>query len=191
MATSQDDSGSNVSASNVSFNSTSVSQENVFYYRPNNDFQIYIIYCKEITLNELAAQLLNDHLYSTCNYFYSNNHFKFYFQHPNDQRIYHINCEIISHSAIVQHLNLNFFGINLRQSEQQRQQQPLEFTNDHKQNLEFHLRRSLIDYLAPNMIAENENQIANNINLVNIRPRNVTDNNQSPTSQQDNNNRLG
>ncbi|CAG8442874.1 2698_t:CDS:1 [Funneliformis caledonium] len=190
MATSQDDSGlSNASASNASHNSTSVSQENGFFYRPNNDFQIYIIYCKEITLNELTSQLLNIHLYSTCNYLYSNNHFEFYFQHPNDQRIYHIDCEMIPHSAIVQHLNLNVFGIELRQNDQQ---SLLEFTNDHKQNLEFHLRRSLIDYLAPNMISGNENQIdgANNTSLVNIRPRNVTDNNQSPTSQQDNNNRL-
>ncbi|CAI2166088.1 266_t:CDS:1 [Funneliformis geosporum] len=132
-----------------------VPQESLFYFRPNNDFQIYLVFCKEITSNELIAEL-------SYNYLNANEIFVFYFQHPYDQRIYHVDCEMISHSAIVQHLNLNFFGIELRHNDQQ-QQQPLEFTYDHKQNLEFHLRRSLVDYLAPN---------------------------QPSTSQQDNNNQL-
>ncbi|CAG8523747.1 10271_t:CDS:1 [Funneliformis mosseae] len=123
-----------------------VPHEAVFFYRPNNDFQIYLVYCKEITLNELISQLLNNYLYLNYNYLYSNNLFVFYFQHPNDQRIYHVACEMISHSKIVQHLNSHIFGIELLQNEQQ---PPLEFSNNHKQNLEFHLRQFLIDYLIP------------------------------------------
>ncbi|CAI2173803.1 13953_t:CDS:1 [Funneliformis geosporum] len=94
-------------------------QETLFYYRPNNDFQIDLVYCKEIALNELITEL-------SYNYLYSNEIFVFYFQHPYNQRIYHVACEMISHSAIVQHLNLNVFGIDLSQSDQQ---PPLETIN--------------------------------------------------------------
>ncbi|CAI2170113.1 10478_t:CDS:1 [Funneliformis geosporum] len=128
--------------------STLLPQEKLFYYRPNNDFQIYLVYCKEITLNELTVELLNNYFYSSYNYLYSNKIFVFYFKHPYDLKIYHVACEMISHSAIVQHLNLNVCGLELSQSDQQ-QQQPLEFTSDHKYNLEFHLRRSLVNDLAP------------------------------------------
>ncbi|CAG8714077.1 5527_t:CDS:2 [Funneliformis mosseae] len=62
----------------------------------------------------------------------SNNLFEFYFQHPNDQRINKVACEMISHSNIVQYLNLNIYG--LRRSELQ-QQSPLNFSNRHKEIL--------------------------------------------------------
>ena len=117
--------------------------EHSFYYRPCNDFQIYLVNCKRITISKLISEL-NNHLSSSHNCIYSNNLFVFYFQHPNDQRIYQVACEMISHSIIVQYLNLNVFGFELKQSEQQQQ---LEFSKIHKQNLEFHLRQFLIDYL--------------------------------------------
>ncbi|CAI2172290.1 883_t:CDS:1 [Funneliformis geosporum] len=114
-----------------------------FYYRPFNDFQIYLINYKEITLNELIINTLypsRDHHYYDL--------FVFYFQHPNDQKIYQVTCRMFSHSIIVQYLNLNLFG--LRQNEQQ-QQQSLEFSNKHKENLEFHLRQFLTDNLGSNI----------------------------------------
>ncbi|CAG8747383.1 3484_t:CDS:1, partial [Funneliformis mosseae] len=61
-----------------------------FYYRPNNDVQIYFITYKEITFNELISQLLINNLYPSSNRRCSNNLFEFYFQHPNDQRIYKV-----------------------------------------------------------------------------------------------------
>ncbi|CAI2183737.1 8682_t:CDS:1 [Funneliformis geosporum] len=134
----------------------SIPHETVFYYRPNNDFQIYLVCCKEITLNELISQLLINYLYSPYNNdLYSNELFVFYFQHPNGQRIYHVTCEMISHSNIVQYLNSNIYGIELKQSEQQ---PPLEFSNNHKQNLEFHLKQFLTDYLVSH---ENLNDVFN------------------------------
>jgi len=129
----------------INGNQPPLQHKSTFYYRPNNDFQIYLVNCKEITFNELIFQLLNNYLYSSHNYLYSNNLFVFYFQHPNDQRIYQVASEMISHSMIVQYLNLNVYGINLNQS---KQHQPMEFSNTHKQNLELHLRQFLIDYLA-------------------------------------------
>jgi len=143
-----------------------------FYYRPCNDFQIYLIICIEITLNELISQLLIDDLYSSRNHIYSNNSFVFYFQHPNDQRIYKVACEMISHSIIVQYLNSNICGIELKQSEQQQQQQPLEFSNKHKENLEFHLRQSLIDNLTSNINVGHGMSSSSYASLVNIANNN-------------------
>ncbi|CAG8474243.1 12693_t:CDS:1 [Funneliformis mosseae] len=75
--------------------------ECLFYYRPNNDVQIYLITYKEITFNELISQLLINNLYSSNNPLCSNYLFEFYFQHPNDQKFYKVACEMISHSIIV------------------------------------------------------------------------------------------
>ncbi|CAI2191541.1 6968_t:CDS:1 [Funneliformis geosporum] len=130
-----------------------------FYYRPNNDVQIYLIIYKEITLNELISQLLINNLYPSNDRLCSNNLFTFYFQHPNDQKIYKVVCEMISHSNIVQYLNFNILG--LRQNEQQ-QKQPLEFSNRHKETLEFHLRQFLTDNLVSNSIGDGSNSSLNN-----------------------------
>ncbi|GBC09885.1 hypothetical protein RclHR1_00920003 [Rhizophagus clarus] len=144
-----------------------INQENVivseysFFYRPCNDFQIYHITCKEKTSDELIFQLLNNCLYSS-HYLYTDDIFVFYFQQPNDKRIYQITCEMVPHSLIVQYLNLNIYGIELKQNEQQQQQQ---FSDRHKENLEFHLKQFLFDYLAPkedNLIDENMNNSVTN-----------------------------
>ncbi|CAG8613536.1 5308_t:CDS:1 [Funneliformis caledonium] len=148
-------------------NTQSPSQETEwsFYYRPNNDVQIYLITYKVITFNELISQLLINNLYPSSNRLCSNNLFEFYFQHPNDQRIYKVACEMISHSNIVQYLNLNILG--LRQSELQ-QQSPLDFSNRHKENLEFHLRQFLTDNLVSNSIG------SSNSNMINTFQPNTT-----------------
>src|SRR6266498_2217245 len=111
-----------------------INQENVvmaeysFFYRPYNDFQIYHIICKEKTSDELISQILDNCLYSS-HYVYSNDLFVFYFQQPNDKRIYQITCEMVPHSIIVQFLNLNVYGIQINQNNQQQQR---EFSNRHK-----------------------------------------------------------
>jgi hypothetical protein len=134
-----------------------INQENVvmseysFFYRPCNDFQIYHVVCKEKTSDELVSQLLNNCLYSS-HYLFSNDLFVFYFQQPNDKRIYQITCEMVPHSFILQYLNLNIYGIEIKQDEhrqQQQQQRHQEFSDRHKENLEFHLKQLLFDYLTP------------------------------------------
>ncbi|CAG8585557.1 11708_t:CDS:2 [Funneliformis caledonium] len=77
-----------------------------FYYKPFNDFQIYLINNKETTLNELIINTL----YPPHNY-YNYDIFIFYFQHPNGQKIYKVTCQMASHSTIVQYLNLNIYGL--------------------------------------------------------------------------------
>ncbi|CAI2162706.1 3602_t:CDS:1 [Funneliformis geosporum] len=140
-------------------NTQSLSQELEwsFYYRPNNDVQIYLITYKEITFNELISQLLTNNLYSSNNRLCSSNLFTFYFQHPNDQKIYKVVCEMISN--IIQYLNFNILG--LRQNEQW-QQQLLEFSNRHKENLEFHLRQFLTDNLVSNSFGGGSNSTVQN-----------------------------
>ncbi|RIA80909.1 hypothetical protein C1645_865918 [Glomus cerebriforme] len=133
--------------------STNINQESEiiteysFYFRPCNDFQIYHIICKEKTTDEIITQLLDNRLYLSNNYFYLNDIFVFYYQQSSDKRIYQITCEMVPHSIIVQFLNLNIYGIELNQNEQQQQQQT--FSNRHKENLEFHLKQFLFNYLAP------------------------------------------
>ncbi|GBB94387.1 hypothetical protein RclHR1_23450002 [Rhizophagus clarus] len=153
------DDGININRENV------IISEYSFFYRPYNDFQIYHITCKEKTPDELIFQLLNNCLYSS-HYLYSDDIFIFYFQQPNDKRIYQITCEMVPHSLIDQYLNLNIYGIEFKQNEQHQQQQQ-HFSDKHKENLEFHLKHFLFDYLAPkevDFIDENMNSsVANNL----------------------------
>ncbi|CAG8684751.1 3477_t:CDS:1 [Funneliformis mosseae] len=148
-----------------------------FYYEPFNDFQIYLINNKETTLNELIINTL----YPSYNY-HNYDIFVFYFQHPNDQKIYKVTCKMISHSTIVQYLNLNIYG--LRQNEQL-QRQPLEFSNQHKANLEFHLRQFLTDNLGSN-INDIGQSSTSNADLVNNDPSTQ----QGGDSQNDNGNNI-
>ncbi|CAG8583085.1 5635_t:CDS:1 [Funneliformis mosseae] len=129
-----------------------------FYYRPSNDVQIYLVTYKELTFNELISQLLINNLYLSSNRLCSNNLFEFYFQHPNDKRIYKVACEMISHSNIVQYLNLNIYGLRLSELQQQ---SPLDFSNRHKENLEFHLRQFLTDNLVSNSIGSSHSNLIN------------------------------
>ncbi len=181
----RDTSTSSVSPNNITltYSQEVVGMIDSFYYRPNNDFQIYHINCKEIIFNELISQV-NDYLNSSHNYHYSNNLFVFYFQNPNDHRIYRVDCEMIPHSNIVQYLNSNIYDVELNQSEQQ---QTLEFSNGQKQNLEFHLKQFFITNMS---IGNNfiDSRSRSNASLVNSFQPNTTDNDQYSTSQQHSNN---
>ncbi len=178
----------NTSTSNnmsLSYSQETVGMIDTFYYRPNNDFQIYHINCKEIIFNELISQV-NGYLNSSHNNLYSNNFFVFYFQNPNNQRIYRVDCEMILHSNIVQYLNSNIYGVEFNQSEQP---QTLEFSNWQKQNLEFHLKQFFITNMnIRNNFIDNGMNNGSNASLVNTFQQNATDNNQYSTFQQDSNN---
>ncbi|GBB88716.1 hypothetical protein RclHR1_01530004 [Rhizophagus clarus] len=134
---------------------SAIMSEYSFFYRPCNDFQIYHITCREKFSDELISRLLNNCLYSS-HYFYSDDLFVFYFQQTNDKKIYQITCEMVPHSVTVQYLNLNIYGIELKQNEQQQQHQQ-EFSNKHKENLEFHLKQFLFGYLHQKKIITSMN----------------------------------
>ncbi|CAG8633023.1 13785_t:CDS:1 [Funneliformis mosseae] len=150
----------------VSRYSTNYIQENVnirhsFFYRPCNDDHIYRIICEETTFEETISQLRNNYLYSSN----SNNSYLFYFQQPNDKRIYQVVCEMIY-----------IYSNEIKPNEQQ----TVEFSNRHKENLEFYLKQFLVTYLAPmdiygqiNMNTGQERDVNNvvsnsNTNLVDI-----------------------
>lgn len=127
-----------------------------FFYHPPNDPQIFHINCKEISL-DYESQLLNKTNIPNNN---NNNRavYTFYY-HLNHNKSFQITCEMVSHTLIVQYLNKNIFGIELRQPEQH-QEEYLNFSNGQRENLEYHLKGYLFDYLTPKRINNN------NLNMV-------------------------
>jgi len=100
-----------------------------FFYNPPNDNQIYHITCELLSEGNIDnINPLSDHA--------------FYYK-LDDKNVYQITCILISHSIIVQFLNKNIYGIELRQGEEQ-QQEFLTFSNGQRDNLEFHLREFLL-----------------------------------------------
>ena len=112
-----------------------------FFYNPPNDLYIYNIVCKETPISfELVSQLLdNDINNSTQNYVHSNNLHEFYFLKPEEKKCYKITCELISHSSIVQFLNKNVYGIEVKQNGLP--QQYVDFSRELKENLEIYLKQ--------------------------------------------------
>ncbi|CAI2173334.1 18015_t:CDS:1 [Funneliformis geosporum] len=102
-----------------------------FFYSPCNDDHIYHIICEETDFYEMVSHLINNFLISS----HSTRSFIFYFQQPNDKKIYQVTCEMI---------NVYFDEI-----EPNEQQHRVEFSNELKENLEFYLKQSLVNYLAP------------------------------------------
>ena len=125
-------------------------QENVFmeeysfYYKVYNDFQIYHIICKQISF-ELISRLLSNHDCLAQNHVQSNDLHVFYYQQPDDKKIYQVMCEIVSYNSIIYMLNKIKYGIELSLNLQENS----DFSREYKENLEFHLRQDLNDYLAP------------------------------------------
>jgi hypothetical protein len=126
-------------------------QENIvthkysFFYAPNNDFQLYHIYCEEVPLTfELVSRLMDGTDSSPIhNYSQFNNVYVFYHQQPEVKKIYQITCEMISHTFVFQFLNKIIYGNHFVQSEYQQQ----EFSKRHRENLKFHLKKDLIHHL--------------------------------------------
>lgn len=153
---------------------TVVTNEHSFFYAPHNDFQIYRITCEEIPLSfELVSQLIN----RTDKYSHSNNIYVFYHEQPETKRIYKITCEMISHTVIFQFLNKIIYGNIFTQYEHQQQ----EFSNSHQENLKFHLKKDLTNYLVPKQTHGQNYDSFSNIDVVN-HPQKY---NTNITSQQD------
>jgi len=107
---------------------TSPSDDMAFFHNPPNDHQIYHVTCKLLSKGNIDnIKPFPDHI----------------FYHQIDDNFYQITCILISHSLIVQFLNKKIYGIELRQGEEQ-QQERLTFSNDQRDNLEFHLREFLL-----------------------------------------------
>jgi len=107
-----------------------------FFYNPSGDFQIYHITCG----------LLNENVDTPSDY-------TFYYK-LDDKTFYKVTCRLISHSLIVQFLNKKFYGIELRQEPQQ---DYLTFSNDQRDNLEFHLKEFFSNHFAQKQINKNSN----------------------------------
>jgi hypothetical protein len=131
--------------------------EHSFFYKTNNDFQIYHIICKEISF-EIISHLLSNNDYLTQNNVQLNNTHVFYFQQPYDKKIYKVTCEVARYNYIIWMLNKINYGIELNFSGQQQET----FSREHKKNLEIHLKHDLISYLAPNNTFQ-QHTIGNNI----------------------------
>src|SRR6266542_6231348 len=93
-----------------STNNVSRLQENIFmvetsfFYKVNNDFQIYQITCKETSFEVVLSNL-------TQNYSQPNNLHVFYYQQSDDKKIYQVICEVVSYNFIVYTLNKIKYGI--------------------------------------------------------------------------------
>ncbi|PKC06835.1 hypothetical protein RhiirA5_419031 [Rhizophagus irregularis] len=109
-----------------------------FIYRPSNDFYIYHIKCREISI-----QLLNDFSSNVSNINFNQNEYIFYYQKQSDNRIYQVVCEIISPSFIVNLLNKTIYGIEIEQNIGEE----LTFKFDQKENLKFYLTQYLNRFL--------------------------------------------
>src|SRR5437764_14011123 len=83
-------------------------------YKACSDHQIYRINCKEVSI-----EIARNHDYSIQ----SDKLHVFYFQQPENKKIYQVTCEMY-------------------------------FSREHKENLESHLKRDLIGYLAPIQISD-------------------------------------
>ncbi|RIA89740.1 hypothetical protein C1645_824383 [Glomus cerebriforme] len=156
---------SNTAPQVLSSNNISQPQENVamvrysFFYKAYNDFQIYHITCEE-TPFEIVSRLLRNHDCVTQNFVQQNNLHVFYYQQPDDKKIYKIICEVVSYTFIIRMLNKINYDIDLSFNEQQQEV----FFEEHKVNLEFHLKHDLANYLAP--IDTSQQPMADN-NIVN------------------------
>ena len=111
-----------------------------FFYQPPNDFFIYRITTKEISL-VVATQLLSEFNGNINSY---QNKYVFYQQIVNN-RVYQVECEIVLPSLIINFLNKSIFGIETYESNIE-QELPT-FTFNQKENLRFYLTQYLGRYL--------------------------------------------
>jgi hypothetical protein len=134
-----------------------------FFYKVYNDFQIYNITCKEISFETISSLLSNhDCLTQTQNHVQQSNLHVFYYQQPVDKKIYQVTCEIVSYNYIIRMLNKIFYGIGQNFINVQ---ENLDFSKEHRDNLEFHLKHDLNNYLAP--IDTFQQNMTNNNNIIN------------------------
>ncbi|GBC08957.1 hypothetical protein RclHR1_08500002 [Rhizophagus clarus] len=117
-----------------------------FFYKPPNDNQIYDISYKEIPISfEFVSQILNNNSNnndndSVQNHIQQNNLHEFYFLKFDEKKCYKVTCILISHSLIIEYLNRNIYGVEIKQNEQQVY---VEFSKELKENLEYYLKQFL------------------------------------------------
>jgi hypothetical protein len=159
-----------------------VMNKHSFFYAPFNDFQMYHIICEEVPLSfESVSQLvINTNNKSTHNYVQPNNIFIFYHEQPEVKKIYQVTCEMVSHTFIFQFLNKTIYNIQFTQNEYQEQV----FTENHQENLKFHLKKDLFHFLVPKYTHESMTNF--NTNTFNNFQQYTVPLNQSFSSQQEN-----
>ena len=81
----------------------------------------------------------------TQNHVQPNNLHVFYYQQPDDKKTYQVICEVVSYTFIICTLNKIKYGIEQNLNVQENS----DFSKEHKENLEFHLKQDLNNYLAP------------------------------------------
>ena len=118
-----------------------------FFYKAHNDFQNYHITCKEISFEVISRN--HDCL--------TQNHI-FYYQQPDDKKTYQVICEVVSYTFIICTLNKIKYGIEQNLNVQENS----DFSKEHKENLEFHLKQDLNNYLAP-IYTSQQPMVDNNI----------------------------
>jgi hypothetical protein len=124
-------------------NSTSSDNSSMaFFYTPPGDFQIYYV----------TFEFLKENIDSNSDH-------TFYYK-INDNSFYQVSCILISHSLVTQILNKEIFGIEIRQGEES-QQDYLTFSNNQRDNLEFHLKDFFSNRLAQKQ--DNRNLNVNNV----------------------------
>ena len=86
--------------SSVSPQENIVMVEYSFFYKAHNDFQIYHITCEETSF-EVVSRLLRDHDCLVQNNVQPNNSHVFYYQQPDDKKIYKVVCKVVSYTYII------------------------------------------------------------------------------------------
>jgi hypothetical protein len=114
---------------------------NIFYYLPPNDYNHYDVCCKAISYDNII-HLLNhssnkDQLHEKVYHF-------FYRQQYNDQ-FYQVMYEMVSPILINNYLNRNIHGNH--EIDQSVENERLVITLKQKENIEFHLKQYLSQYL--------------------------------------------
>ncbi|PKY56117.1 hypothetical protein RhiirA4_476176 [Rhizophagus irregularis] len=115
-----------------------------FFYKPPNDYQIYDISYREISISfELVSELLGNNNNSLVqNNVQPNNLHEFYFLKVEEKKCYKVTCVLIPHSSIVEYLNKNIHGGEFNHEELQ-QEIYVEFSRELKENLEYYLKQFL------------------------------------------------
>ena len=124
-----------------------------FFYKAYNDSQVYHITCKEISFEVVLSNLIQNHV--SPSYLHV-----FYHQQPDDKKIYQVICEVVSYNFIICMLNKINYGIELGPNIQEN----LDFSKEHRENLEFYLKQDLNNYLAPIDISQQPMIYNNTVN---------------------------
>ena len=109
----------------------------VFFYRSPNESYHYYVQCKEIPYDTIPCLLGR-------NIQFNDSEFIFFYRQQHNNRFYQVTCEVVPHLLINHCLNKYFLGIEIQQD---MGQENLAFTAEQKENLEYHVKQRLSQYL--------------------------------------------